>query len=224
MSEKAWTEVDTYIADNLLADADPIFEQVLRANAAGGLPAIDVSPAQGKFLNLLATIAGARRILEIGTLGGYSTIWLAKALPAGGRLISLEYSEKHAAVARDNLARAGLLDRAEVRVGAALDSLPKLQAEGAGPFDLVFIDADKPNNPGYLDWALKLSHPDTVIVLDNVVREGEVTNARTTDRNALGSRAAFDLLKASGRVDSTALQTVGLKGWDGFVLAVVKAA
>jgi predicted O-methyltransferase YrrM len=224
MSEKAWTEVDTYIADNLLADADPIFEQVLRANAAGGLPAIDVSPAQGKFLNLLATIAGAKHILEIGTLGGYSTIWLAKALPAGGRLISLEYSEKHAAVARDNLARAGLLDRAEVRVGAALDSLPKLQAEGAGPFDLVFIDADKPNNPGYLDWALKLSHPGTVIVLDNVVRDGEVTNAKTTDRNALGSRAAFDLLKASRRVDSTALQTVGLKGWDGFVLGVVKAA
>jgi len=224
MSEKAWTEVDTYIADNLLADADPIFEQVLRANAAGGLPAIDVSPAQGKFLNLLAIIAGAKRILEIGTLGGYSTIWLAKALPAGGRLISLEYSEKHAAVARDNLARAGMLDRAEVRVGAALDSLPKLEAEGVGPFDLVFIDADKPNNPGYLDWALKLSHPGTVIVLDNVVRNGEVTNAKTTDRNALGSRAAFDLLKASRRVDSTALQTVGLKGWDGFVLGVVKAA
>jgi predicted O-methyltransferase YrrM len=224
MAEADWSRVDSYIGETLLADADPIFEQVLRANAAGGLPAIDVSPAQGKFLNLLATIAGARRILEIGTLGGYSTIWLAKALPAGGRLISLEYSEKHAAVARDNLARAGLLDRAEVRVGAALDSLPKLQAEGAGPFDLVFIDADKPNNPGYLDWALKLSHPGTVIVLDNVVREGEVTNARTTDRNALGSRAAFDLLKASGRVDSTALQTVGLKGWDGFVLGVVKAA
>ena len=224
MSEKAWTEVDTYIADNLLADADPIFEQVLRANAAGGLPAIDVSPAQGKFLNLLATIAGAKRILEIGTLGGYSTIWLAKALPAGGRLISLEYSEKHAAAARDNLARAGMLDRAEVRGGAALDSLPKLEAEGAGPFDLVFIDADKPNNPGYLDWSVKLSHPGTVIVLDNVVRDGEVTNAKTTDRNALGSRAAFDLLKASRRVDSTALQTVGLKGWDGFVLGVVKAA
>src|SRR3569623_3229637 len=149
MSQKAWTEVDTYIADNLLADADPIFEQVLRANAAGGLPAIDVSPAQGKFLNLLATIAGAKRILEIGTLGGYSTIWLAKALPAGGRLISLEYSEKHAAVARDNLARAGMLDRAEVRVGAALASLPKVAADGSGPFALVFIAADKPHNPNY---------------------------------------------------------------------------
>ena len=221
MSEKAWTEVDTYIADNLLADADPIFEQVLRANAAGGLPAIDVSPAQGKFLNLLAIIAGAKRILEIGTLGGYSTIWLAKALPAGGRLISLEYSEKHAAVARDNLARAGMLDRAEVRVGAAHDSLPQLEAEGVRPIELVFIEADKPNNPGYLAWALKLSHPGPVLVLANDVRNGEVTNAKTTDRNALGSRAAFDLLIASRRVDSTALQTVGLKGWDGFVLGVV---
>src|SRR3569623_2741044 len=210
MSEKAWTEVDTYIADNLLADADPIFEQVLRANAAGGLPAIDVSPAQCKFLNLLATIAGAKRILEIGTLGGYTTIWLAKALPAGGRLSSLDYSEKHAAVARDNLARAGMLDRAEVRVGAALDSLPKLEAEGVGPFALVFIDADKPNNPGYLDWAVKLSHPGTVIVLDNVVRDGEVTNAKTTDRNALGSRAAFDLHKATRRVVSTARLSVCL--------------
>ena len=174
MSEKAWTEVDTYIADNLLADADPIFEQVLRANAAGGLPAIDVSPAQGKFLNLLATIAGARRILEIGTLGGYSTIWLAKALPVGGRLISLEYSEKHAAVARDNLARAGLLDRAEVRVGAALDSLPKLEAEGAGPFDLVFIDADKPNYSNYYDAVFPRLRPGGFIIADNVLWSGKV--------------------------------------------------
>jgi len=224
MSEAAWSDVDAYIGDNLLADSDPIFEQVLRANAAGGLPAIDVSPAQGKFLNLLVKISGARRILEIGTLGGYSTIWMAKALPTDGRLVSLEFAEKHAAVARDNLARAGLLERAEVRVGAALDSLPKVESEGLGPFDLIFIDADKPNNPHYLDWAIRLSRPGTVIILDNVVRDGRVIEAKSQDRNVKGARAAFELLKTHPRVDSTALQTVGLKGWDGFILGVVKAA
>ena len=223
MSEAAWSDVDAYIGDNLLADSDPIFEQVLRANAAGGLPAIDVSPAQGKFLNLLVKISGARRILEIGTLGGYSTIWMAKALPTDGRLVSLEFAEKHAAVARDNLARAGLLERAEVRVGAALDSLPKVESEGLGPFDLIFIDADKPNNPHYLDWAIRLSRPGTVIILDNVVRDGRVVEAKSQDRNVKGARAAFELLKTHPRVDSTALQTVGLKGWDGFILGVVKA-
>jgi len=222
MSEAAWSDVDAYIGDNLLADSDPIFEQVLRANAAGGLPAIDVSPAQGKFLNLLVKISGARRILEIGTLGGYSTIWMAKALPTDGRLVSLEFAEKHAAVARDNLARAGLLERAEVRVGAALDSLPKVESEGLGPFDLIFIDADKPNNPHYLDWAIRLSRPGTVIILDNVVRDGRVVEAKSQDRNVKGARAAFELLKTHPRVDSTALQTVGLKGWDGFILGVVK--
>jgi len=222
MSEAAWSDVDAYIGDNLLADSDPIFEQVLRANAAGGLPAIDVSPAQGKFLNLLVKISGARRILEIGTLGGYSTIWMAKALPTDGRLVSLEFAEKHAAVARDNLARAGLLERAEVRVGAALDSLPKVESEGLGPFDLIFIDADKPNNPHYLDWAIRLSRPGTVIILDNVVRDGRVIEAKSQDRNVKGARAAFELLKTHPRVDSTALQTVGLKGWDGFILGVVK--
>ena len=224
MSEAAWTSVDEYVGQTLLADTDPIFEQVLRANAAGGLPAIDVSPAQGKFLNLLVTISGARSILEIGTLGGYSTIWMAKALPAGGRIVTLEYSGQHAAVAKDNLARAGLLDKTEVRVGAALDSLPKVESDGLGPFDLVFIDADKPNNPNYLAWAIKLSHPGTVIVLDNVVRDGKVVDARSSDRNVRGARAAFELLKTHPRVDSTALQTVGLKGWDGFILGVVKAA
>lgn len=222
MSEAAWSAVDSYIDANLLSDADPIFEQVLRANAGGGLPAIDVSPAQGKFLNLLVTISGAKRILEIGTLGGYSTIWMAKALPSGGRLVSLEFSEKHAAVAKDNLARAGLLDRTEVRVGAALDSLPKVAADGLGPFDLVFIDADKPNNPHYLDWAIRLSRPGTVIILDNVVRDGHVVDAKSADRNVKGARAAFEMLKAHPRVDSTALQTVGAKGWDGFILGVVR--
>ena len=224
MSEKAWSKMDEYIGEQLLADADPIFEQVLRANATGGLPSIDVSPAQGKFLNLMVRISGARQILEIGTLGGYSTIWMAKALPAGGSLISLEFAPKHAAVAKDNLARAGLLDRTEVRVGPALDSLPKLAAEKKAPFDLIFIDADKPNNPRYLEWAIKLSRPGTVIILDNVVRDGRVVDATSTDPTVVGTRAAFDLLKGHPRVDSTALQTVGAKGWDGFVLGVVKAA
>ena len=224
MSEKAWSKMDEYIGEQLLADADPIFEQVLRANATGGLPSIDVSPAQGKFLNLMVRISGARQILEIGTLGGYSTIWMAKALPPGGSLISLEFAPKHAAVAKDNLARAGLLDRTEVRVGPALDSLPKLAAEKKAPFDLIFIDADKPNNPRYLEWAIKLSRPGTVIILDNVVRDGRVVDATSTDPTVVGTRAAFDLLKGHPRVDSTALQTVGAKGWDGFVLGVVKAA
>lgn len=219
MSEKTWSAVDAYIGDRLLSDADPVFEAILRANAAGGLPAIDVSPAQGKFLNLIVRIAGARRILEIGTLGGYSTVWMAKALPAGGRLITLEYAERHAAVARENLARAGLLDRVEVRVGAALDLLPTVD----GPFDLIFIDADKPNNPGYLDWALKLSRPGSVVILDNVVRDGRVTDASSNDPSVRGSRAAFDFFRDHPRLDSTALQTVGLKGYDGFAIALVKA-
>ena len=215
MSEKAWSEVDTYIGANLLAGADPIFEAALRANATGGLPAIDVSPAQGKFLNLLVTISGAKRILEIGTLGAYSTIWMAKALPAGGSMVTLEYAPRHASVAKDNLARAGLLDRVEVMVGPALESLPKL----SGIFDLVFIDADKPNNSNYLQWALKLSHPGTIIILDNVVRDGRVLEAKSGDANVNGARGAFELLKSEPRIDATALQTVGLKGWDGFVLA-----
>ncbi len=223
MSEKTWSEVDDYIEAHLLGDADPTFEAVLRANAAGGLPAIDVSPAQGKFLNLLVTLSGARRILEIGTLGGYSTIWLAKALPPGGRLISLEFQPRHAEVAKANLARAGLLERAEVRVGAALDSLPELAAEGAGPFDLIFIDADKPNNPRYLDWTLKLSRPGSVIILDNVVRDGKVVDGVTEDCNVRGARAAFERLRSDPRIDSTALQTVGAKGYDGFILGVVRA-
>ena len=218
MSEKAWSEVDTYIGANLLAGADPIFEAVLRANATGGLPAIDVSPAQGKFLNLLVTISGAKRILEIGTLGAYSTIWMAKALPAGGSMVTLEYAPRHASVAKDNLARAGLLDRVEVMVGRALDSLPKL----SGNFDLVFIDADKPNNSNYLQWALKLSHPGTIIILDNVVRDGRVLEAKSGDANVNGARGAFELLKSEPRIDATALQTVGLKGWDGFVLGLVR--
>jgi predicted O-methyltransferase YrrM len=217
MSEKTWSAVDSYVAERLLADANPVFEAILRANAAGGLPAIDVSPAQGKFLHLLVKIAGARRILEIGTLGGYSTVWMASALPPDGRLVSLEYAPHHAEVARENIARAGLLERVEVRQGAALDLLPALE----GPFDLVFIDADKPNNPGYLEWALKLSRPGTVIVLDNVVRDGQLANAASTDANVMGSRGAFELIAGNPRLSATALQTVGAKGYDGFAVMIL---
>jgi predicted O-methyltransferase YrrM len=213
-----WTEVDRYVAERLLSEDAELFETILKANAAARLPAIDVSPAQGKFLNLMVKISGARNVLEIGTLGGYSTIWMAKALPAGGRIVSLEYSIKHAIVARDNLVRAGVEDRAEVRIGAGLELLPTLE----GPFDMIFIDADKPNNPGYLEWAVKLSHAGTVIILDNVVRDGGVIDATSSDPGIVGTRAAFDLLSGHPRVDSTALQMVGLKGWDGFVLGVVK--
>lgn len=219
MSEKAWSDVDSYISERLLGGAAPVFEAILRANASAGLPAIDVSPAQGKFLHLMVKIAGARRILEIGTLGGYSTVWMASALPADGRLITLEYSPHHAEVARDNVARAGLLERIEVRQGAALDLLPAI----SGSFDLIFIDADKPNNPGYLEHALRLSRPGTVIILDNVVRDGRVTDASSEDRNVRGSRAAFDFFRDHPRLDSTALQTVGMKGYDGFAIALVKA-
>ena len=218
MSQSAWSDVDRYITEHLDADADPVFGDVLAANAAGGLPAIDVSPAQGKFLGLMVRISGARRVLEIGTIGAYSTIWMARALPAGGRITTLEYSQKHAAVAQANLARAGVADRVEVIVGAALDSLPKL----AGPFDLVFIDADKPNNANYLDWALKLSRPGTVIILDNVIRDGGVIRERSDDANIEGARKAFELLKSHPRVEATALQTVGSKGWDGFIVGRVK--
>lgn len=218
MSEKDWAAVDEYIGEQLLADADPVFEAVLRANAAGGLPAIDVSPAQGKFLHLLVKIAGARRILEIGTLGAYSTIWMAKALPPGGELVTLEFSPKHAEVAKANLARAGLLDTVTVHIGAALDSLPKLK----GPFDLIFIDADKPNNANYLDWAVKLSRPGTVIILDNVVRDGRVVDARSADANVKGARAGFDFVRTHPHLEATSLQTVGVKGWDGFVLARIR--
>jgi predicted O-methyltransferase YrrM len=219
MSSEMWAEVDAYIGERLVTEDKDLFELILAANAEAGLPAIDVSPAQGKFLSLLVKITGAKRILEVGTLGGYSTVWMGKALPADGKLISLEYLAKHAETARRNIDRAGLSDKVEVRVGAAMDLLPGVE----GPFDLVFIDADKPNNQGYLVHALRLSRPGTVIVLDNVVRDGAVTQKSSADRSVIGARAAFDLLHNHPRIDSTALQTVGLKGWDGFILGVVKA-
>ena len=220
MAEEPWKAVAAYIADRLLPP-DPALDAALAANAAGGLPAIDVSPAQGKFLHLLARIVGARRILEVGTLGGYSTIWLARALAEGGALVSLEIDPRHAAVARANVDRAGVGERVEIRVAPARDTLAALVAAGEGPFDLVFIDADKENNAHYVRQALALSRPGTVIVVDNVVRKGRVANSGSSDPMVLGSRAVFDLLAAELRLDATALQTVGLKGWDGLAIAVV---
>ncbi|MEX0860709.1 MAG: O-methyltransferase [Cucumibacter sp.] len=220
MSKSLWSEVDAYIGERLKL-ADPALAAALVANKAVGLPSIDVSAPQGAFLNLLVKMSGARKILEIGTLGGYSTIWMARALPAGGRLVSLEAMPLHAETARSNIARAGLADRVEVRLGKAADLLPQLALSGAGPFDLVFIDADKPGNPVYLDWAVRLGRPGTVIVLDNVIRDGAVIKVGTKDDSVEGSRAAFDLLNGDLRLTATAIQTVGLKGYDGFVLAVV---
>jgi predicted O-methyltransferase YrrM len=185
------------------------------------LPSIDVSPLQGKFLHLIAQIAGVKRILEIGTLGGYSTTWLARALPQNGRLISLEFEPKHVEVARKNIARAGLSELVEIRQGAAADSLAKLYAEDPSPFDLIFIDADKPNNPVYLEWALKLSRKGTIIIVDNVIRNGEISSSASKDPKVQGTRTMFDMLSANPRLQATALQTVGSKGYDGFAMAVV---
>ncbi len=214
-----WNAVDEYFAP-IVAQDQPL-EAALAANEAAGLPPIDVSAAHGKMLHLLARIAGARKALEIGALGGYSTIRIARALPADGRLVTLEAVEEHASVARANIARAGLSDRVEVRVGAALDSLPKIEAEGLAPFDFVFIDADKENNANYLAWALRLSRPGTTIVVDNVVRGGRVLDAGSRDRDVVGVRQMFEMMKNEPRLDTTAVQTVGAKGWDGFALAVV---
>jgi predicted O-methyltransferase YrrM len=215
-----WKAVDEYLVSHLIP-SDPVLDETMAANAAAELPSIDVAPNQGKLLHLLARIAGARKILEIGTLGGYSTTWLARALPEDGRLITLEASAKHAEVARRNIARAGLDSVVAIRLGAALDTLPKLVEEGEGPFDFIFIDADKPNIPNYLRWALKLSRKGTLIVVDNIVREGKVIDAASSDANVQGARQLFDLLATEPRLEATALQTVGSKGYDGFVMAIV---
>jgi len=216
-----WSEVDSYLAETLLGP-DPALEAALAANSAAGLPSIDVSAPQGKLIHLLARMVGARKALEIGALGGYSTIWLARALPDDGKLITLEVNTRHAEIARSNVARAGLESKVEIRTGAALASLPKIEAEGAGPFDFVFIDADKANNAAYLEWALRLSRPGTAIVVDNVVRDGEVANAASRDPDVIGVRRMFELIAREPRLSATAIQTVGAKGWDGFALAVVK--
>jgi predicted O-methyltransferase YrrM len=218
MTPETWTAVDEYLS-GLFVPPDPGLDGALEASAAAGLPAIAVSPPQGKFLYLLARIRGARRILEIGTLGGYSTIWLARALPPGGWLLSLEFEPTHAAVAGANVARAGLADRVEIRVGRGLDLLPALPLDAW--FDLVFIDADKPSTSEYIRWALKLTRPGSVIVVDNVVRGGDVVDAGTTDANARGMREGLALLSAAAGVTSTAIQTVGSKGYDGFAIGLV---
>ena len=213
-------DVDRYVGE-LLVRSDGALESALADAAAAGLPPGNVSPAQGKLLHLLARIHGARTILELGTLAGYSTIWLARALPAGGRLVTLEAEQAHADVARGNIARAGLAEVVEIRVGPALETLPGLVAEGAGPFDLVFIDADKPRNPEYLPWALELSRPGTVMVADNVVRDGEIVAAESADSRVQGIRRFLELVAAEPRLTATVIQTVGAKGYDGFALAVV---
>ena len=215
MTDK-WRDVDDYIAGQLLGP-DSALDAALAANQAGGLPAIDVAPVQGKFLHLLARMAGAKRILEVGTLGGYSTIWLARALPEGGRLTTLEVDPHHADVARANIAGAGFADRVEVIVGPALDSLKGL----TGPFDFVFIDADKQNNAAYVQAAIGLSRAGTTIVVDNVVREGGLLDAGSRDERIVGTRRLFETVAAEPRLSATAIQTVGTKKWDGFLIAVV---
>lgn len=219
MSTPDWADVDRYIVDRLVHDDEA--QATLRANAAAELPSIDVSAAQGKFLHLLARSTGARRVLEIGTLGGFSTLWLARAVGADGRVVTLEYEQRHAEVARANLDRAGVGDRVDIRVGAALESLPVLAEEKPEPFDLVFIDADKVNNANYVRWALRLTRSGAVIVVDNVVRGGRLADATSDDPAVRASRELLDLLDDEPRLDATVVQTVGAKGWDGFAFAVV---
>ncbi|HVU44948.1 MAG TPA: O-methyltransferase [Terracidiphilus sp.] len=219
---KTWTAVDRFFEEHLVS-TDPALEAALAANRRAGLPEIDVTPLQGRFLELLVRMSGARRALEIGTLGGYSTLWMARALPEGGSLLSLELDPRHAEVARGNLKAAGVAGRVEVRVGRALDSLDALIAAGSEPFDLIFIDADKSGYPGYLDRALKLARPGTVIVGDNVVREGKVANAASRDANVQGVRRFAELVGQEPRLRATVLQTVSTKGYDGFLVAVVIA-
>ncbi|PWI18681.1 methyltransferase [Streptomyces sp. Act143] len=222
MSESRWDAVDSYFATHLAPD-DEALHAAVRDSETAGLPPVAVTGPQGKLLHLLACVQGARQILEIGTLGGYSTIWLARALPADGRLISLEYSPRHAEVAGRNIARAGLDKVVEIRVGPALDSLPRLADEAPAPFDLVFIDADKANNPHYVEWALKLTRAGSLIIVDNVVRGGRVADPDSADPDVIGTRAAIELLGSHPRLSATAIQTVGAKGYDGFALARVLA-
>jgi predicted O-methyltransferase YrrM len=218
--EKLWTEVDNYFA-GLLAPADAELNAAVKANRKARLPEIDVSPLQGKLLQLLVQITQAKRVLEIGTLGAYSTICMARALPKGGRIVTLEYEPRHAKIARANLRNAGLLSRVDIRIGTALDSLPVLHAEKKGPFDFIFIDADKENNPQYLEWSLKLSRPGTVIVVDNVARHGTVIQAKSKEPDIVGTRRMLRLMAKNPSLSATALQTVGVKGLDGFAIAVV---
>lgn len=223
MSQEQWTAVDRYITD-LLVPPDPALDHALQASAAAGLPAISVSANQGKFLMLLAQLCGAARILEVGTLGAYSTIWLARGLRPGGRLLTLESNPLHARVARENLSRAELDDVVELRIGAALEALPQIEAAREEPFDLVFIDADKENTPEYFRWALRLTRPGSLIVVDNVIRDGAVVDPASTDSRVQGMRRFARELAAETRVNATAIQTVGSKGYDGFAIARVVAS
>ncbi|PLR39514.1 methyltransferase [Chimaeribacter californicus] len=213
-----WSEVDNYLVSQLVPP-DKILTEILENNARAGLPAHDVAPNQGKLLHLFARMIQATRILEIGTLGGYSTVWLARALPPGGTMVTLEADARHAGIAQQNITQAGLAEQVRLYVGPALDTLPMLAGEA--PFDLIFIDADKPNNPDYLRWALKLARPGTLIIGDNVVREGAVTDAQSNDPRVQGVRTFVDMMANEPRLTATALQTVGSKGWDGFTLALV---
>ena len=218
--EELWTSVDHYLS-GLLAPHDDALTSALQSSTQAGLPEIQVSTVQGKLLHILARAVRAKRILEIGTLGGYSTIWLAPALSPDGKLISLEADSKHADVARANIARAGLSKVVDIRLGRALETLPLIAGENAGPFDLIFIDADKPNIPEYFAWSLKLAREGSLILVDNVVREGKVVDAKSEDANVQGVRRFFDLLAAEKRVSATTIQTVGTKGYDGLAIALV---
>jgi predicted O-methyltransferase YrrM len=220
MTQERWTAVDRYISD-LLVPADPALDAVLESSAAAGLPAISVSPPLGKLLHLIARVHGARSVLEIGTLAGYSTIWLARALGSGGRMVTLEIDPAHAEIARTNLARAGVADRVDLRLGPALEALPRLAAEHRGPFDLIFIDADKQHTSEYFAWALTLSRSGSVIIVDNVVRNGDVIDADNEDPRVQAMRRFHQQLAADSRVTATILQTVGSKGYDGFAIALV---
>ncbi|MBS0393054.1 MAG: O-methyltransferase [Proteobacteria bacterium] len=222
MDPKLWTRIDEFLEARLVRDDDAL-QAAVRASADAGLPDIAVTPTQGKLLQLLAQVAGARRVLEIGSLGGFSTIWLARGLEPGGHVVSLELDPGHAAIARANLERAGLGQRVTIRIGAALDTLPALAAERAAPFDLVFIDADKERMADYVDWAVRLGRTGTLIVIDNVVRAGGVLDAHSADAAIVGTRRAFDFVAAHPRLSATAVQTVGRKGHDGWLVARVNA-
>lgn len=220
MNQALWSTVDTYFCESLVPFDDALTQALIDSDAAG-MPPHSVAPNQGKFLHLLAKMQGARKILEFGTLGGYSTIWLARALPEDGLLVSLEANPANAEIAKANVARAGLSHIVDIRVGKAIDTLPMLVEEGLAPFDFIFIDADKPSNPLYLEWSLKLARPGTVIIGDNVVRDGAVTEPTSTDPNVVGVRRFFELMSENPRLSATAIQTVGSKGYDGFSLALV---
>ena len=221
MSQQLWSKVEEYI-DALLIPPDPVLDHARRASASAGLPAIAVTPSQGKLLHLLVLISGAGRVLELGTLGGYSTIWMARALPEGGCVVSIEADRQHCEVARSNIQRAGLESLVDLRLGRALEVLPELAAEGLEAFDFFFIDADKENSAAYFEWALRLAHPGAVIVIDNVIRDGEVANPDASDVMVQGIRRLNAAMAADHRITATTIQTVGSKGYDGFTLAVVK--